>query len=385
MTSNPTPAPKPGLAAIVLAAGASRRMGRFKPLLDLGGLSVLDRVVGLLQDSGAHPVLVITGNRAEELAPVARGLGALPIHNPAHGEGMFTSIQAGVAALPPGTEAFFLLPVDIPLVRPHTLGRLLAARAGGLGPVLLPSYQGEPGHPPLIDATLAPAIAAWDGSGGLRGFWLANPELTVPVPVADRFVLRDLDTPQQYEGLLAELPGRAVPDREECLALLSQVAGANDELVAHCRAVGAVALALANALNAAGHGLDQRLALAGGLLHDVAKGAPGHAEAGAAMLHDLGYAKVAPLAAAHIDLPEGAPLDEAALVHLADKLVAGSRLVDLDDRFAGKLGAPRLEAEVRAAIMRRRDRARGLVQEVEQTTGRGLDEILAGLDLRLGE
>ncbi|MCF8033111.1 MAG: NTP transferase domain-containing protein [Desulfarculaceae bacterium] len=384
MTDHPTlAAPRPGLAAIVLAAGASSRMGSFKPLLDLGGISVLARVVELMRSCGADPVLVITGNRARELEAAVRGLGATPVFNPEHAQGMFSSLCAGLAALPPECEAFFLLPVDIPLVRSHTLGRLLAARAQGAGPVLLPNFRGEPGHPPLIDARLAPAIMAWEGPGGLRGFWEADPELTLKVPVADRFILRDLDTPQQYEALLAELPGRAAPNQAECLALLRDLAGANDELVAHSRAVGLVALALTRALNAAGGSLDERLVLAGGLLHDVAKGAPGHAAAGEARLRDMGYGAVAPLAGGHIDLPRepGAALDEIALVNLADKLVRGSRLVNLEERFAAKLNRPRLDPGVRRAIEQRREAARRLAREVERAASQSLGDILHGLDL----
>lgn len=384
MTDHPTrSAPRPGLAAIVLAAGASSRMGGFKPLLDLGGASVLARVVELLQASGADPVLVVTGNRASELEPVISGLGAAAVFNPEHARGMFSSLRAGLSALPPTSEAFFLLPVDIPLVRDHTLGRLLAARAEGLGPVLLPSFRGEPGHPPLVDARLAPAILAWEGAGGLRGFWEANPELTVKVPVADRFILRDLDTPAQYQALLAELPGRPVPSHDECLALLRDLAGANDELVAHSRAVGVVALALARALGAAGRNLDQRLVLAGGLLHDVAKGAPGHAAAGEARLRDLGFPVVAPLAGGHIDLPDGpgAVLDETALVNLADKLVRGSRLVPLEERFAAKLSTHRLDAGARRSIKQRQEAAQSMARALERASGTSLGDILRGLDL----
>lgn len=289
-------------AAVVLAAGLSSRMGKFKPLLLLGGQSVLARVVGLLRQGGAAPVLVVLGHRAAELEPVVRSLGAVPVINPDYEQGMFSSLRTGLAALPPDCPAFFLLPVDIPLVRTHTLTRLRAAWEQGLGPVLHPTFQGQWGHPPLIAAELAPAIMAYDGTGGLRGFWESRPELAREVPVADRFVLRDQDHPQDYEELTAALDGYQIPDQDECLALLEEVLELGPELVAHCRLVGRMAQALARAAQTKGAALNPRLALAGGLLHDVAKGQPDHPAAGAALLREMGFATVAPLAARHADI-----------------------------------------------------------------------------------
>ena len=377
--------PRP--AAVVLAAGASSRMGYFKPLLDLGGQSPLARVVGLFQDHGVEPVLVVTGHRAGELAPVVRELGGEPVFNPDHRQGMFASLRAGLAALPPGAPAFFLLPVDIPLVRGHTLIRLLQAWSPGREQALLPTFGGQPGHPPLIAAGLAPAIAAYAGPGGLRGFWQANPGLVKEVPVADRFILRDLDRPEDHQRMLRDLPGRRVPDSSECLALLRGVLGRDSELVAHCRAVGAVALALARGVNAAGGSLDERLALAGGLLHDVAKGSPDHAAAGAALLREMGFPAVAPLAGLHLDMEVAgqAPLSEAELVHLADKLVLGAGRVGLEERYAARLDSLGERPEVRAAILRRRATARRIAARVERALGCGLEECLAGLDLSGGE
>ncbi len=383
MTKPDQSQPPAELAAIVLAAGASTRMHRFKPLLDLGGRSVLARVVGLLQEGGASPVLVVTGHRAPELEPLIRRLGAKPVFNPAHAQGMFSSLQAGLSALPSRGEAFFLLPVDIPLVRGHTLIRLLQAQAAGQGPVLLPTFQGEPGHPPLISCELVPAIASYSGAHGLRGFWEAHPGLIAEVPVADRFILRDLDQPEDYQALRAELAGYHAPDPDECLALLGEVAGQPAELVAHSRAVGAVALALAQQVNAAGGALDQDLALAGGLLHDLAKGAPDHAATGAAQLEELGFGAVAPLAAGHLDLEvdRQALLSEVELVHLADKLVDGARLVGLEERFAAKLARHGDQPQARAAIERRRETALRIRRRVEQAMGKRLDQALAKVDL----
>lgn len=374
------------LAGLVLAAGLSSRMKGFKPLLDLGGDSVLARVVGLLQQAGADPVLVVLGHRAAEMDPLVRRLGAQPVLNPDYEQGMFSSLRAGLASLPGRCDAFFLLPVDIPLVRPHTLGRLATAWVQGQGPVLHPTFQGQWGHPPLVAAGLAPAIMAYEGGGGLRGFWEQKPELAREVPVADRFVLRDLDTPDHYAALKAELADYDAPGQDECLALLEQVLGLEPALVSHSRAVGRVAQALAKRARVAGAAVNPALALAGGLLHDAAKGRRDHPAAGAALLREMGFAAVAPLAASHVDItiaPE-APLSEAELVHLADKLVEGDRRVDLDGRFQAKLERNGRDPGAREAIQRRWDLARLIARRMEALLGSGLESCLAQAQLPVG-
>ncbi|MCF8121003.1 MAG: NTP transferase domain-containing protein [Desulfarculaceae bacterium] len=382
-TNNPTAASPAGL---VLAAGLSSRMKQFKPLLPLGEQSVLARVVGLLREAGTGPVLVVLGHRATELVPMVSSMGAVPVLNPDYGQGMFSSLRAGLTALPPACQAFFLLPVDIPLVRPQTLARLRAAWEQGRGPVLHPTFQGQRGHPPLIAAELAPAIMAYDESGGLRGFWEQHPELGREVPVADRFILRDQDHPQDYEALKAELPGYDTPDEAECLALLQEVLELSPDLVAHSRMVGRVAQALATAAQSAGASINPALALAGGLLHDVAKGRPDHPAAGAELLNSLGFTAVAPLAARHvdIDITPGTPLSEAELVHLADKLVQADRRVALDQRFEDKMTRKGRSPEAKAAIQRRWDLARSIAGRVETVLGMGLEDCLGRAGLTMG-
>jgi len=357
-------------------------MGRLKALLPLGAETVLSRAVGVCKQAGLNTVLVVLGHRAGELAPAVESLGVRAVYNPHHARGMFSSVLAGVAALPPGTGAFFVLPVDVPLVRVQTLGRLLAAWRAGRGRVLLPTFLGRRGHPPLIAVNLTPELAAWSGPQGLRGFLDKTAE-AAEVPAADRFMLRDLDTPQAHARLLRELPLYDLPSPAECLALVREVRGLGPELWAHCRLVTRVALALGRALRAQGQELDLRLIAAGGLLHDLGKGRPTHAAAGAEMLWDMGYGRVAGVVAAHVDLaaaPQG-PLNEAGLVHLADKLVQGTRLTTLEERFGQGLARHGRDPQARSHIQRRWRNARLLQERVEAALGRGLTEFLdaAGL------
>src|ERR1035437_2576823 len=112
------------IAAIVLAAGCSSRMAEFKPLLPLADSTALEHCIGLFRAAGIGEVIAVLGHRAEELQLIAERAGARCILNPHFEQGMFSSIVSGSRALADGVEAAFVLPADIPLVRPHTIRRM---------------------------------------------------------------------------------------------------------------------------------------------------------------------------------------------------------------------------------------------------------------------
>lgn len=196
--------------ALILAAGRSRRMGAFKPLLPLGGETVLERSVRSALEGGARSAVVVTGNRADELEALL--LGRWPervrcVRNPDWAASdMLRSVQTGAAALGP-CSAFFLLPGDMPLVKKSSFFALLAEREHSGAPLVLPRHQGRQGHPPLIDASLLPAILSYSGADGLRGLWRSLGIEPVLADVSDPGTLLDLDTPEDYkrwkEGTLA--------------------------------------------------------------------------------------------------------------------------------------------------------------------------------------
>lgn len=198
----------PELAAIVPAAGLSSRSTGFKPLLELGGRTLLSRAVGLFLRAGVARVVVVTGHQAERVTGAAAALGATPVFNRDFRTGMFSSVQAGVRALPRGCAGFFVLPVDVPLVRPATVRALARAFGGADGEVFVPAYHGHPGHPPLIPAALIPAILGSDGQGGLRALLQARG--VRQLPVSDQGVLLDVDTDADF-ARLAEMQGSEPP------------------------------------------------------------------------------------------------------------------------------------------------------------------------------
>src|SRR6185369_1259683 len=255
------------VAALVLAAGFSSRMGEFKPLLDLAGMTALERAVTLFRSAGVQDVRVVTGHRAAELAPLLQRLGVREIHNPSYAEGMFASVAAGVENIGEEVDAFFVLPVDLPLVRPTTVRRLMAAHrdAGG---ITYPTFQGKRGHPPLIAGWLAPEIVRWRGSNGLRGVLVQWEGVARDAEVADEQILRDMDTPDDYRALREKSERLQIPSEAECRLLLEEVFRVDPGIVSHGEAVAQLAVALGRELNGAGCRLDLPLLAAAGLLHD---------------------------------------------------------------------------------------------------------------------
>jgi len=356
--------------ALVLAAGLSERMGGLKPLLPLAGASALERCVSLFRAAGVAAVRVVTGHRAADVAAAARAAGAETAFNADYVAGMFSSVRAGVAALAPATEAFFVLPADIPLVRPATVRRLLEAAAGDDWTVLYPAFRTERGHPPLLRAGLAPAILGHDGPGGLRAVLAAQAAGARDLAVADAGVLRDMDRPADFAAMQERAARLDIPTDDE-IAALWDLAGTPEATRDHCRAVARAAAGLCASLERAGARVDAALARAAALLHDVAKGRRSHEAAGAAFLEEHGFARVAEVVAAHRDLRLGPdqPLTAREMVFLADKLARGTAAVPLEQRYREKMAQWAHDPGVREEIAGRLERARAVAARFATAAG----------------
>jgi len=374
-----------GVCALILAGGLSSRMApRFKPLLPLGGLTPLARLAATFRAAGITDITVVVGHRAEEAAAAAARLGLFTVYNPRFKTGMYSSIKAGLAVLPPGTKRFFLTPVDVPLFRPATVRRLLERSAcPDAAPAIFPTFQGERGHPPLLSTEIVPVAMDYDGERGLRCALeqFAFEEIAVP----DACILRDMDTPEDYAALDV-LAGRLdIPTPDEANALLA-VEKVSEGGLAHARAVADVGLALGRGLTAAGLALDIELIESAALLHDVAKPCPDHEVVGGRLLASLGFDRAAAIVAAHrdIDLPADAPLREREIVFLADKFVFGHWLVPVISRFQQKLDLYATDPEAVAAITGRRDNALRILARVEDRLGTKAERVIDAAGFRPG-
>jgi molybdenum cofactor cytidylyltransferase len=360
--------PQDAVAAIVLAAGFSSRMGVFKPLLAFGARTVLGHVVASLREAGVRRIHVVTGYQAEALAPELAALGIVPTHNAKFAGGMFTSVKAGVASLPSTVQGFLLLPVDVPLVRPSTIARVLHAAAAADAPIVHPVFRGERGHPPYVGRALFSEILESDGEGGLRAILARHGHEAREVAVFDRGCLLDMDCPEDYRRLSAALAHRHAPEAGECEAML-EAAATPEHTRRHCRAVAALAAELARRLQEAGTPVDADLVQAAALVHDIAKGQADHAEAGAALVCEMGFPAVAEIAARHQTIAFDGRIDESAVVYLADKLVRGEARVSLETRFAPGFERFADDPEALAGARRRYAEAQAILAAIEARIG----------------
>jgi CTP:molybdopterin cytidylyltransferase MocA len=371
------------LGAVVLAAGRSSRMGDLKPLLEVDGRPLLAWAIGAFREAGVADVVVVAGHRRDEVAATAEAAGARVLTNADYDAGMYSSLRVGVLGLDDAAGRFFVLPADMPLVRSETIGRLVrqgrVARTavGARAQVVIPEHGGIPGHPPLLESALRREIRATDPPGGLRELLDAHAEVTVRVPVDDLGVLLDADTPDDIARLRERASRETLPDVRRCLALLT-ARPVPRERVAHSLVVAGVAVSLTAALNARDQHLVAPLVTAGALLHDIARDQPHHAGAGADLLDDLGYPRVAAVVRPHARLGDRVAdePDEAQIVYLADKLVQGTRVVGLDARFGARLERYAGDADALRGVRERKEEAQRVLMRVEQALGGPIDEVL---------
>lgn len=153
------------VAGIVLAAGASTRMGRNKLLLGLGRESLVRRAVRVAEEAGLDPVLVVVGHEAERVRAALEGLRCEPVLNARHGLGMSTSLDAGVAAAPGDASAVVVLLGDMPFVDAPMVRALVARHREGGAPVVASRYGGVPAPPTLYARALFPELRGGEGEG----------------------------------------------------------------------------------------------------------------------------------------------------------------------------------------------------------------------------
>ena len=367
------------VTALILAAGLSSRMKRFKPLLPLGGMTALERIVRTYREAGVENVRVVVGHRHEDLEPALARLGARSVLNPDYREGMFSSVVAGIATLGRETDAFFVHPVDLPLVRTATIIRLVRAYRHSRADLIYPTFLDRRGHPPLISGRHAQAIAGWRGEGGLRNSLDRWEPTAQDVPVIDEMVLRDMDTPDVYHILAERAERLNIPTPDECRALL-MLYEVQEEVIRHCSEVARVAVEMGEQLNRAGCRLDLPLLTAAGLLHDLARHEPDHAMSGARILRSHGFPSTASLVASHMDLivNESRPVREAGILYLADKLVCGDRRVSLQERFGPALERHAESPEIIEKVRGRLRAARIILQRMERVLGHPLADSWPG-------
>jgi molybdenum cofactor cytidylyltransferase len=197
------------VAAIILAAGRSSRMGAFKPLLPFGNKTVIECCIDYLREAGLETIVVVAGHRADELRK--RLSGVTFAINPDPDSEMGASIAAGVSRLPDSMKATLIALADHPAVPAKVVTTLLNTWQGGAR-VVIPTWQNRGGHPVLVDLTLKPELLNLGSAGGLRSLFQRHSADVKRVPVDSPFVARDMDTWDDYRALYEEFSGKRAPE-----------------------------------------------------------------------------------------------------------------------------------------------------------------------------
>jgi len=187
------------VAAIVLAAGESSRMGEAKPLLPWGGQTLVEYQIAELDQRPIERVIVVLGHRAEEIRPAVERTGAEVVVNQHYHDGRASSLRAGTSVLGDDTETVLVIGVDQP--RPRVIiQRLVDNHIKSLSKVTVPTYKGVRGHPAVLDGSLIPELLeANEQTKGLRAIIKRHEEDLVEVPFDNDVVLLDINDRADYE------------------------------------------------------------------------------------------------------------------------------------------------------------------------------------------
>ena len=184
--------------AMILAAGESKRMGKPKLLLPFGEKTMIETVIDRVIQSKVEKILVVLGSNREK---IEKKIGNLPLEiavNPDFKEGMLSSVQRGLEALPEEAQAVLVFLGDQPSIPSEVIDSVIDAfRKTGKG-IVLPVYKGERGHPVLIDMKYRHEVENLNPEVGLRELVYGQPDDILEVEVDDAGILRDINVIEDY-------------------------------------------------------------------------------------------------------------------------------------------------------------------------------------------
>jgi molybdenum cofactor cytidylyltransferase len=191
------------VAAIILAAGRSTRMGAGNKLLaDLGDKPLVRHAAEAALASTARPVIVVTGNRGADVAKALDGLDVQAIDNPDFAQGLSSSLKCGIRAVPAACEGALVMLGDMPAVTAPHLERMIAAfRDGGGGPIVVPMHMGRRGNPVLWPARYFTEMLQLEGDVGARQVLAAHAGDVCEIDLGTDAIFADVDTPDELERI----------------------------------------------------------------------------------------------------------------------------------------------------------------------------------------
>lgn len=180
--------------------GASERENG-KPLIKVGAIPVLRRIILTLQSAGVFPIVVMTGENEEEIIHTLSSLGVIFLKESGESNcGLFESVREGLKYLSDKCERIFYTPVNSPMFTSNTLLKLLSSE----GDIVIPEYEGRGGHPVLISSEVVEKIISYDGGGGLRGALMNTDAAGKRIPVPDRGIRMSVHNKEEMLSFLEE-------------------------------------------------------------------------------------------------------------------------------------------------------------------------------------
>ena len=187
------------IAALILAAGMSQRMGQPKMVLPWGDETIIEHVASQVLGAGLKDVTIVVGGSREKVEAALRGKPVRFVFNPSYLDGeMLHSLQAGLRALPDGCQAALVVLGDMPRIKMDVIREVLLEYQRTEAALVIPSYRMRRGHPWLIDRELWSELLALAPPLTVRDFIDRNRLRVRYVTVEDETVLADLDTPEDY-------------------------------------------------------------------------------------------------------------------------------------------------------------------------------------------
>lgn len=357
-------------SAVILSAGYSSRMGSFKPLMDLCGKTPIDRCIGLFKNCSTDTI-VVTGYK-RELVEDRVGKRAKTVYNEKFDSGMFSSVKAGISKLQNDTDAFFIIPVDIPAVKEHTV-KMMIQSFEEKGGIIFPSFGGKTGHPVLIPGFLSQEILDSVSESGLRDVLNLHKDIWKVVPAADRGILMDMDNEDEYGALCKYVSQYPYPDYYECMEML-RLCNVKEDAVQHMKAVADFAKRVALLMVQKGRSINVNAVYSAALLHDIAKGRHNHAGEGARIVKEFGYDSVSDIISSHMEIENVHDISEREIVYISDKLIKGTKVVTLDERFGEAFKRYKDAPEVLEKVRKRYDDAKIIKKKIEDVLKVRLDE-----------
>ncbi|MBS0242118.1 MAG: molybdopterin-binding/glycosyltransferase family 2 protein [Proteobacteria bacterium] len=192
---------RPRVAAIVLAAGRSTRFGDGNKLLaDLNGVPVVRRTVTAALESGAEPVIVVTGHMAADVQAALGGLGLTFVDSPRYREGLSASLKAGLASLPSSIDGVLVILGDMPGVTGADMDRLISGLAPKEGrSIVVPTRAGKRGNPVLFASHLIVELAEIEGDAGAKHVIGRHGDEVAEVEIGSDRIFVDVDTPEALD------------------------------------------------------------------------------------------------------------------------------------------------------------------------------------------